>query len=85
MILKSQFCYFAVLNLIDRLQGVGQYSKAIKSVEEDIQNGVKKVNELAGMLKLTLVWFNLKTMGTKLIRFFFFLLHFHCTCGLTFV
>uniref|UniRef100_A0A8W8K220 26S proteasome regulatory subunit 7 n=1 Tax=Magallana gigas TaxID=29159 RepID=A0A8W8K220_MAGGI len=29
--------------------GVGQYSKAIKSVEEDIQNGVKKVNELAGI------------------------------------
>lgn len=53
MIVKSQFCYFAVLNLIDRLQGVGQYSKAIKSVEEDIQNGVKKVNELAGMLKVT--------------------------------
>lgn len=53
MIVKSQFCYFAVLNLIDLLQGVGQYSKAIKSVEEDIQNGVKKVNELAGMLKVT--------------------------------
>lgn len=51
--MKSQFCYFAVLSLIDRLQGVGQYSKAIKSVEEDIQNGVKKVNELAGMLKIT--------------------------------
>jgi len=29
-------------------QGVGQYSRSIKQVEEDIQNGLKKVNELAG-------------------------------------
>ncbi|XP_071152814.1 26S proteasome regulatory subunit 7 isoform X1 [Mytilus edulis] len=29
--------------------GVGQYSKSIKSVEEDIQNTLKKVNELAGI------------------------------------
>ncbi|XP_060575482.1 26S proteasome regulatory subunit 7-like [Ruditapes philippinarum] len=29
--------------------GVGQYSKSIKQVEEDIQNCLKKVNELAGI------------------------------------
>lgn len=30
------------------LQGVGQYSRSIKQVEEDIQNCLKKVNELTG-------------------------------------
>ena len=31
------------------LQGVGQYTKAIKAVEEDIQNVLKNVNELSGI------------------------------------
>lgn len=68
--MKSQFCYFAGLNLIDLLQGVGQYSKNIKSVEEDIQNGVKKVNELAGMFKKLSVVPSENKWGMNLIRFF---------------
>ena len=39
--MKFHLCMFV-------LQGVGTYSKAIKQVEEDIQTGLKKVNELAG-------------------------------------
>ena len=31
------------------LQGVGQYTKAIKTVEEDIQKVLKNVNELSGI------------------------------------
>jgi 26S proteasome regulatory subunit T1 len=31
------------------LQGQGQYTKAIKNVEEDIQSIIKRVNELAGI------------------------------------
>ena len=30
-------------------QGQGQYTKAIKTVEEDIQSIIKRVNELAGI------------------------------------
>ena len=44
--------YILMWGPFDCFQGVGQYSKAIKSVEEDIQNGVKKVNELAGTATL---------------------------------
>lgn len=31
------------------LKGQGQYTKAIKNVEEDIQSIIKRVNELAGI------------------------------------
>lgn len=31
------------------IQGQGQYTKAIKNVEEDIQSIIKRVNELAGI------------------------------------
>lgn len=31
------------------MQGQGQYTKAIKNVEEDIQSIIKRVNELAGI------------------------------------
>lgn len=41
----SVFYLFLQLNL----QGQGQYTKAIKNVEEDIQSIIKRVNELAGI------------------------------------
>jgi len=31
------------------MQGQGPYSKSIKQVEEDIQGGIKRVNELCGI------------------------------------
>jgi len=40
--------FYHFLTVVLLFQGVGQYSRSIKQVEEDIQNGLKKVNELAG-------------------------------------
>uniref|UniRef100_A0A2C9M2Z8 AAA+ ATPase domain-containing protein n=1 Tax=Biomphalaria glabrata TaxID=6526 RepID=A0A2C9M2Z8_BIOGL len=40
---------FTLYSCPSTIQGVGQYTKAIKAVEEDIQNVLKNVNELSGI------------------------------------
>ena len=37
------------------IQGAGSYSKAIKKVEEDIKNSLKKVNELTGKMTCSVI------------------------------
>ncbi len=37
------------MSAISRVQGAGMYSTSIKQTEDDIQNIMKRVNELAGI------------------------------------
>ena len=50
-IIISSNCHACVILLL--FQGVGQYSKSIKSVEEDMQKILKNVNELTGTCQKT--------------------------------
>ena len=51
-VLLSVVCFFVMLQMfviLSTFQGAGIYSKSIKAVEEDIQNVLKRVNELTGI------------------------------------